>query len=230
LNAAQQLLADIGDPNHPDSTLTRPVWSNIAWETVDAFLSQYNFDPRSPHEMNSIRQYLTAQAQQNELVEWTIAIPGRYTLDTRLGVEPLLTVRGVAPNRISRSRLRNKPYDIGTLVNPATANETTGNGDEEIGLTSEQLANARNSITEDISFPRALRSQRNPREGLLLLYPISPFSSPQDGSSNRVALFDDPALDGVTVLGIAIVFPVSNSAATIEYVVGSVVIPNEDLQ
>lgn len=228
LDAARQLLADIGDSNHPDSTETRPVWGDVAWQTVDAFLSRYRFDPRGSHEMGAIRQYLQAQARQDELVEWTIAMPGLAAPDAVLGTEPLLAVRGTPANRISRTRLRNKPYDIGTLVNPATAGAAPGTGDEEIGLNAEQLAAARAGIEEAGSFPRALRRQRSSRQGLLLLYPISPHSRPRAGTQSRLPLFDDPDRDGATVVGLALVFPVSDSAATIEYVVGSVGAPEGD--
>jgi hypothetical protein len=230
LEAARQLLSEIGEPNHPDSTETRPVWHGVPWQTVDAFLSRYRLDPRGSHEMGAIRQYLHAQARQDELVEWIIAVPGLAAPDASLGTEPMLSVRGTPVNRISRTRLRNKPYDIGTLVNPATAGATPGTGDEEIGLSGAQLDAARAGIDKAGSFPRALRRQRSSREGLLLLYPISPYSRPRAGNQSRLPLFDDPGRNGVTVTGLALVFPVSDSAATIEYVVGSVGTPQGDDQ
>jgi hypothetical protein len=234
LKAASQLLADIGDPCHPESTPTKPVWPNVPWQTVDAFLSHYRFDPRGSHEIGAIRQYLHAQTRQDELVEWLVAMPCLSVLDRSLGVEPLLSVRGVLANRISRTRKKNKPYDIGTLVNPATMDGAPRAGDESIGLTDEQLASARADALADTDqrgrFPHALRSKRNPRQGLLLLYPISPASRPQAGTQGRLPLFDNPDRDGMTVVGIALVFPSSASAATIEYVVGSVGSPVEDDQ
>jgi len=222
LEAGRQLLADIGTPNHPTATTTRPVWSGVPWQTVDAFLARYRFDPRGSHDMNAIRQYLQLQIGQDELIEWVIAMPGLAALDNRLGSEPLLSVRGMPVNRISRTRLRNKPYDIGTLVNPATLGGAPGSGDEEVALTADQTAAARAGVDEAGSFPRALRRQRSPREGVLLLYPISPESRPRAGTQSRLPLFDDPARDGLTVLGIALVFPHSVSDVAIEYVVGSV--------
>lgn len=230
LNAARHLLTDIGPPEHASRSAARPVWADVPWQTVDTFLSRYRFDPRSSHEMGAIRQYLQAQVRQDQLIEWFVAMPGLSTKDDQLGTEPVLSVHGTAINRISRTRLRNKPYDIGTLVNPATLSGTPGSGDEEIGLSNDQLAAARTTVDEADSFPRALRRQRNPRHGLLLLYPISPNSQPRRGTQSRLPLFDDPVRDGVTVVGLALVFPVSDSAATIEYVVGSVGTPERDEQ
>lgn len=233
LEASRRLITDIGNPGHPSSTAVCPVWAEVPWQTVDTFLSRYRFDPRGSHEMGAIRQYLQAQARQDELVEWLIAVPGLATADRQLGTEPLLSVRGTAPNRISRTRLRNKPYDIGTLVNPATLDGASRSGDEEIGLTDAQLAAARTAARDDTDlrgrFPRALRRQRSARQGLLLIYPIGPASRPRAGVQSRLALFEDPA-NAPTVIGIALVFPASDSAATIEYVVGSVGAPEGDEQ
>ncbi len=50
---------------------------------------------------------------------------------------------------------------------------------------------------------------------------VNSFSRPQGDESNRLPLFNNPE-NGVTVVGIALVFPVSDSPATIEYVVGTV--------
>lgn len=225
LDATRQLLAAIGTPNHQSTKAWYPEWRNVPWQTVDAFFSQYKFDPRGSNEMGAIRQYLQVQTQQDELVEWVISMPVLSTTDSRLGTEPLLSISGTPVNRISRTRLSKKAYDIGSLVNPASVDKEPGSGDEEIGLTDEQLAAARASVTETVNFPNALRHQRSSRQGLLLVYPISPYSQPRAGSKERLALFDNPARDGVTVIGLAIVFPVSESAATIEYVVGSVGIP-----
>jgi len=171
--------------------------------------------------MGAVRQYLQAQIRQDELVEWCVSLCGRGH-EELLGTEPALSVAGVPVNRISRTRLRSPPYSIGSLVNPATRGGEPGTGDEEVGLTPEQLAAARAEARETGDFPRALRRQRDRREGLLLLYPISPYSRPRSNEGTRLPLFDNPERDGVTVLGVAIVFPVSDSAATVEYVLGSV--------
>lgn len=222
LMAAHQLLIEIGIPNHQLSRSSRPVWSNVPWQTVDIFFSNYHFDPRGCNEIGAIRAYLQAQTQQEELIEWFVSIIGLSIADPILGIEPLLSVSGIPINRISRTRLRSKPYDIGTLVNPATLSGPIGSGDEEIGLSERQLIAARATIDQAGSFPQALRRQRDPKQGLLLLYPISPESMPKKNTQNRLPLFDDTNRDGLTVVGVAIVFPVSDSAATIEYVVGSV--------
>jgi hypothetical protein len=127
-------------------------------------------------------------------------------------------------NTISRTRLKDRPHSVGVLTNPATTNNPPGSGDEEIGLTDAQIlqarANATNGRFGDLG--SALRSERDPGEALLLLYPISKDSRPRPNSTKRIPLFENPEHDGCTVVGVALVFPQSDSAATIEYIVGSV--------
>ncbi len=221
LNAGHQLIVDLGRPNGEESSQTQPTWVGIPWQIVDSFLERYCFDHRGINDMGAVRQYIQAQARQDELVEWRISIRGLRRRDNALGVERLLSVNGVDINRIARTRLRSTPHSIGSLVNPSIIGEP-GSGDEELGLSIEQIARARASVNDAINFTDALRMQRNPSEGLLILYPISPFSKPRREEGNRLPLFDNPERDGCSVLGIAIVFPASQSAATIEYIVGSV--------
>ena len=218
LEAGRQLVSDLGTPASGTGDRS-PVWSGVAWQTIDTFFSRYCFDPRGTNEIGAVRQYIQAQARQDELVDWTVSIRGLRSRDERLGAESALVVAGIPMNRISRSRKQNPANDIGSLVNPATLN--AAGGDEEIGLTADQLTAARTDANAGLEFPRALRRQRSRREGLLLLYPISPHSVPRRNEGGRLPLFDNPA-EGCTVLGIAMSFPVSDSAATIEYVVGSV--------
>lgn len=222
LDVARKLIAELGEPDKDLSAPCLPTWIEVPWQIIDAFLERYKFDPRGPHEMGAIRQYLQAQVRQDELVEWYVSIRGRSKRNEKLGFEPAMAVRGESMPRISRTRLKNPTYSIGSLVSPATLGGEPGTGDEELGLTQDQLAAARAIAAETGNFPWALRRQRSRRQGLLLLYPISPNSLPRNDEGNRLPLFDQPERDGCTVVGIAIVFPVSESAATIEYVVGSV--------
>ena len=134
-----------------------------------------------------------------------------------------LGVAGVGPlPTIVRTRLRSAEDSIGSLVSPANRGRP-GAGDEEIGLSSEQLQQAAAKMERaGLRYGEALRSVRSRDEALLLIYPISRFSRPTpQHEKNRRLLFDDPDR-GQTVIGVALVFPESDSAATIEYLVGSV--------
>jgi hypothetical protein len=127
-------------------------------------------------------------------------------------------------NAISRSRLKNDRSSIGVLTNPGRASGAIRQGDEEIGLTDEQIHTARAQYQAD-EFERiraALLAQRSPQNGLMVIYPISRNSKKKADADDRVDLFEEPdrASD---VIGVAIGFPRSSSAATIEYISGSVV-------
>jgi hypothetical protein len=77
-------------------------------------------------------------------------------------------------------------------------------------------------VSPDLTLGEALRSERDPSEGLLLFYPISRNSQPRGETDKRDPLFPDPVQNGRTVIGIALVFPASRSDATLEYIEGSV--------
>jgi hypothetical protein len=134
------------------------------------------------------------------------------------------TADGFTPtiHTISRAQLRDYPGSIGTLVNPATRAGEPGTGDEEVGLTREQQVQSRSRVSPDLPLGEALHSERNPAEGLLLIYPVSKRARPRGDSGARIPLFENPERDGRTVIGVALVFPTSRSDATIEYVEGSV--------
>lgn len=221
LEATRTFLHALGAPASVERG--RTIWTGVNWRSVDRFLSEYSVDPRSSFmDMASIRQYIAEQVRQDELVNWTVAVVGQET--RTVDTEDLSIVGHRSVNTISRTRLRDRPHSVGVLTNPATVNNPPGSGDEEIGLSDEQLlrarANATNGRFGDLG--SALRSERDRTEGLLLIYPLSKQSRPRQNSTQRLPLFENPERDGCTVVGIGLVFPQSESAATIEYIVGSV--------
>lgn len=96
----------------------------------------------------------------------------------------------------------------------------TDPGDELVGLSAEAIgvARARHREFPGLALSVRQREMRDPTEGLLVIYPISPASEP-DGrrTRNRDRLFDRPE-DVPTVVQYAISFPFSDSDATVEYV------------
>jgi len=221
LEATRRFLRPLGTPDVARNG--RLIWPDVNWRLVDEFLSQYSVDPRSSFiDVASIRQYIAEQVKQEELVFWTVGVVGQGTRS--LDSENLDIVGHRAVNTIGRTRLSDRPHSIGVLTNPATGDGAPGSGDEEIGLTDKQILRARANASSgrfgDLGI--ALRSERDRREGLILLYPISKDSRPRTSSTKRIPLFENPARDGCTVIGMALVFPSSDSAATIEYIVGSV--------
>jgi hypothetical protein len=220
LEATRAFLGGLGRPDA--SVPSRYVWDAVQARSVIDFLAHYSIDPRSSFlDGAAIRQYIDRQTQQDELIRWKVAVISQRTASNEENIGIVGTPR---INTITRTRQETNLRSIGVLINPATATGEIGVGDEEIGLSREQIQQARTvfSTGRFRTFGQALRAQRDRREGLLLLYAISKNSVPRTGSELRRPLFDDPEHDGCTVIGAALVFPASDTASTIEYIVGSV--------
>jgi hypothetical protein len=221
--AARQLLGSLGQPGRDGSGV--PLWSDVPWETVRDFLLAYGtVQDRTSFDADAAARYIEAQVEHDELVSWKVAIATQSRLNDRLGAVDL-GVEGLGPvNTISRTRLATDRSSIGVLTNPADKGGAPRQGDEEIGLSDETILHARQEYA-DGRYERlrdALLAQRPTTEGLLLIYPISRYSKPRSGSDTRLPLFERPDAEGETVIGASLAFPPSDSAATIEYVAGSV--------
>jgi hypothetical protein len=199
-------------------------WSGIDWELVEAFLRRYRtVQDRTSFDADAAADYIRDQVSTaRELTTWQVAIVSQRRTVERLGTEDLHVVGHSAINTISRTRLRGDTSSIGALTNPAQQDELR-RGDEEIGLPDEALDQARHDAADKKfeSLRDAILNQRDPREGLLILYPISRYSTPRGTPRKRIDLFDKPDEEGETVIGCAIAFPPSGSAATVEYISGS---------
>lgn len=229
LDAGKRLIEELGCPSSSEAEPYHPFWRGVSWEVVDRFLEGYAFDPSGRHEAGAIRKYIQKQVQQDELRTWIVGLRCRKSDEESLGREPKLETCGIEVNRISRTLKPNSSNSIGAVINPSAKDKTPYSGDDEIGLELEDIEWAREMARksteaedeQDKHFADLLRVRRDKDEGVLLLYPISPRSTPQNQKSNRKRLYDDPDSWG-TVLGVCFIFPDSKSAATIEYIVGSV--------
>jgi hypothetical protein len=219
LEAARRLLAPLGPPREVDGA--RYIWSDVDWRPVVDFLGDYAFEPGRSIDGPLLREYVARQVRNGELVRWWVAVVSqqrsRAPDDEDLGIagHPRIPT-------ITRTRLAAQAGSIGSLVNPATLANAPGSGDEEVGLADDVRRRARSAARSvpDLTVGEALRAERSPREGLLLLYPVSRHSTPRAGSTGRVPLFDRPE-EGRTVVGVALAFPASGSDATLAYVQGS---------
>jgi hypothetical protein len=170
-------------------------------------------------DMDRLIAYIQAQRDEGELLRWNVCIRQRVDRNLRLGDEDLGIPERVG--RMNRSRI-SRTNSIGTLVDPAVAG--SGRGDELIDLPPAIIEAANKRLAEEpgLKFGRILRSLRDKETGLLLIYPISPASIPDPIRDKRTALFPEgKAASMPTVVGLALVFPDSRSAATSEYYVGT---------
>lgn len=216
LSAVRDFLAGLQSP--PVWTDGLPVWSGIAAESVLAFLGNYRVDDQVRSiSLPLLRGYIEGQLELGELAQWTIAVVGRTSPDRALG-DPDLNLVGGRVHSISRSRLKSDPNSIGVLTSP---------GDEQIGLTREQVEQAAARETElGIGANPAAREVREASTGLLLLYPISRFSGQGiEGGKGRQPLFEQPESAAARdIMGLAISFPRSARARSVRgtFIVGTV--------
>ena len=212
--ATMTLLAALRNPEWQNQG---PVWQGVSPEIILEFLRNYRIDPEVRNiSTQLIIAYIQHQNELGELTNWTIAVIGREKEDPVLGSIDL----GIGQNipMISRNRLVSDPDSLGIITNP---------GDEQIGLTQEQLervAELRQSKGQAAN--PAARMARPPSEGLLLIYPVSRFSGHErPPKQSRRPMYDD--VDdhrSKDVICFAISFPKSDREQGIkgEYVIGTV--------
>lgn len=222
LEATRDFLSKLGEPL-AESQTNQPIWHISGSSDVLDFLREYQTDNQATRvRSDCMREYIMKQNEFNELNKWVIAVIGRNHEKNGIGDIDLGISGWPRINKIERTRI------IGT----SSLKAITSMRDQEIGLSGGQKSYAKDLSTEDnakLTYPEALRHVRSPQEGLLLIYPISKFSGINlvDQEENREPLFSDPNF-GEDVIGIAIVFPHSNTAATVEYLVGSVGVGSGD--
>jgi hypothetical protein len=201
----------------------QPMWESVGPQPIIDFLREYQMDPsNSQVRTDPIIRYIERQVALDELVEWVVAVMGQRRSEERLGGPIDLGIRDaggqvILVNPLERTRIRDQ----------ATFKAITSQHDQEVGLTPEQIAGARDAAG---TYGENIRSVRPPTQGALLVYPISRFSGHQreglDEESGRVPIYEDPA-SGEDVVGIAFVFPNSRSAGSREYLTGTVEGPEE---
>lgn len=222
LDRTRELLDALGRPTGtPRGDKDRPAWQNVPWTYIAGFLRQFRTAQDAiSFDADTAARYIKAQAEKyGELTHWTVAVRCGTSVDEELGSWDLgINDFGPVP-AISRSRLKTDAGSIGVLTSPVRRDDPAA-GDEATDLTVEQLDSAALVVDSFPTVAHAVRWQRPRTNGLLMVFPISPYSKPRVANSeNRVRLFDNP--DGrPLVVGIAISFPPSDTGATVEYVAG----------
>lgn len=213
LEATRTFLSGLGTPEWEG---TRPHWQAVSPDEILRFLASFHTLQADPIDPTSLAQYIHLQIEQRELIRWRVLVCAAKNPQNRLGIEDLgVTGRTVIP-LLERSRKTQQPTSCGVI---------TDKDDETHGLTEAQIEGAEDGWSEG-RYPtraHATRAQRDPEEGLLLVYPISRYSQPRPVRNGRpqlrMPLFNDPE-QGQTVVGYAMSFPQSESAATVEYIAG----------
>jgi hypothetical protein len=195
------------DAEHSRKRSGTVLWSGVESDEILAFLESFRTHERAKKAQTPLlARYIRSAVARGEITEWTVALVGNSASEHTRGIG------GHVVGLIQRADLEpNGAYRIRRLVSPA---------DESVDLTEEQRDQAlretqrawrinpgRSKRTEPPELPSGpmIRRQRDPGSGLLLIYPLDPVEIEQS---------DSPA-----IMGIAVSFPWSPSATTIEYVV-----------
>jgi Z1 domain len=219
LEGTKNFIQTLGKPLNNDL-----LWDNIESQTVLDFLEVYKTDADATTvRADAIANYITRmnQLEEPELTNWTVKVMGRKVKNEQLGTVDL-GLSGQQVNLIQRT-LRINSSSLGTIMS---------DGDEEIKLPKEKVkeikerlkGKERNEEEEKVTLGEELRKLRSPNEGVLLIYPISKYSGHDSrtmGSDTRTMIFKDP-LEGEHIIGLAFIFPPSESSDAQEYITGSI--------
>jgi len=208
--AAIRFLTNLGSPAHRESV--GPLWSDVTAAQVVEFLRSYGVDREvgglSPELMAA---WIERQNAEGDLVNWTVVVRGRDKENKKLGAASWLPPTTTTAWNLSRTRIAGS-NSLGVITTP---------GDEEYGLTREELEEARQKIASGAVKDRnvAARRSRRSSHALLLLYPISRYSGYDLDKSERLRerLFQDPdGPEACDLIGLAVSFPSTKKAGPAE--------------
>lgn len=206
----RDLFSALGTPDN--SASSKPGWSDVDPAPILAFIERFHVLEQTNLDISAMIAYIKDRLSTAELCRWRVLLSCSRTLrdDPTWWADLSVDGRPRIP-LITRSRLVNDPTSLGVISEP---------GDERFGLSDDQINDARDQLArgEFTSLAEAIRSQRDPSEGLLIVYPISPASQVGSNARNRQPLFDNPGSDVPPVIAYAISFPPSPTASSVDYV------------
>lgn len=195
----------------------------LIWQTnfqiITQFLLKYKIEP-AVMDVIKINDYITAQANKGNLVNWTVALIENTQAPD---VEKYLFSSLIRPIGLT---------DRTNIINDSTSyeiakNNITDHRHELIDLSdlkieeAKQLTIADQKSKKDIEIPSRKRIKfiRNSQNGLLLIYPLNPncnhLSHNNEGESTKIR----KVISNYPIIGIALSFPEINNDQKIEYAV-----------
>jgi len=215
---AREFLTGLPPPVRHSTREFMPVWQDVSAASVVSFLRRFDYDLDACGCIPSLMaDWIEEQNLHGGLVNWTVAVRGRESLNQALGTATWIPAVAGEVFNLGRTRLKGS-NSLGVI---------TSAGDEAIGLTEAQLEAAKKSVADgaEKTLNRAARLTRDSASGLLLLYPISRFSG-HDGSDigpAREPLFAEPnGGQARDLIGLAVSFPMAaKDRAAQSYVEGT---------
>ena len=189
-----------------------PLWADVKASDVVTFLKKFEVDPEaSGLAPELMAAWIEQQNLEGDLVNWTVVVRGRDAENKKLGPATWLPVGESPVWNLARTRIRGS-NSLGVITTP---------GDEEFGLSAEELLIAQKKLNdkEVDDRNRAARLTRRSSCALLLLYPISRFSGHDDTppGKTREPIYAEP--DGPSardLIGLAVSFPKTKRARPAE--------------
>ncbi len=216
VDLTRRFLSDLGRPGTERNV---PMWTRVPGGEVLAYVQAYRTDPNATRVRSELlARYIEEQMQVGELAEWSVGVMERPSPDPRLGTIDLGVVGRSTVGLIERTRLTGQ-NSVKAITSPE---------DQTIGMTDTEqrrFETLRQSFPDEPQGPLSRRA-RDPHRGLLLIYPVSKHSGVGRSTPGRTTLFNDPS-SADHVIGLAVVFPASDSAVTVPYIVGSVGVGRE---
>jgi hypothetical protein len=206
LKATEDLISGLGTYTIAKNNF---IWKQVSSNKIIDFLTNYQSHPNARlANTRALVDYIQSQNKENELVSWAVVLISKTKAENNFIIAALevgLTQReniadsSLPEYRLSKSRLLNPPDEMLDFPPPIQ--------EKIITITKERRREAgkpeNKSRTPD---GKVIREQRNPRNGLLLLYPLDPRTINAE----------------IPVVGFGISFPNSNSAISVEYKVNNV--------
>ena len=225
-NVVDNFIRRLGTPSETDPTRSRPnggthrwsgtcLWSDVSAEQVMAFLDSYTtHDSAVRVHSRILREFIEAQVEVDELTSWTAALmsggrAGQYVIgDHHVGLSDR------SPSTRGGHLPETERYVIRRLLAPRDEAIDLELDDYEAALRMTidgwRADSGRSRRQQEPTTPSgpSIREKRDARNGLLLLYPLSPTGDHVDSN--------------VPVIGFGISFPWSPSARTVTYTVNNV--------
>jgi hypothetical protein len=188
---------------------TKLLWRDVSTPDILSFLSKFKTVPKATRvNATNIVRYIEDSLNDpegSELTTWNVGVIGRNKNEA-LGVESFGL--DIKIGRISRSLDKANTTSIGTLITPLT--EDFNRGDELLDFTDDMRKEALEYKAKGLTSGDAARSARDAQQGLLLVYPLSPFElKPMGGLPEKKTLGEALGFED-TIVGLAVVFPHSN--------------------
>ena len=199
--------------------VSRILWRGVPSEDVLGFLDKFQvvagarrFDPNNI--TTYIRDQLSPEIQASnevvpeaELTHFNVALVGR-NVQKDLGSEDFGL--SIEIGRLERSLDKGSESSIGTLITPIS--KDFKRGDELIDFDSAAIEESLQLLDRDSELGpgAAAREARDPKTGLLIIYPISPDSIGVSDGKNKTTSLGDALNFKDTVVGLALVFPYSD--------------------